>query len=72
MCKQIDKAIAVVGKAYKLLHTLDIFRWLPVEDSSHLVRIHTQLTRTNHMPKILDIWLAKFTFLEFGLKFVFA
>ena len=24
------------------------------------------------MPKILDIWLAKFTFLEFDLKFVFA
>ena len=21
------------------------------------------------MPKVLDIWLAKFTFLEFGLKF---
>ena len=24
------------------------------------------------MPKILDMWFAKFTFLEFGLKFVFA
>ena len=24
------------------------------------------------MPKILDIWLAKFTFLEMGLKFVLA
>ena len=22
------------------------------------------------MPKVLDIWLAKFTFLEFGLKFM--
>ena len=24
------------------------------------------------MPKILDIWLAKFTFLEFGLEFMLA
>ena len=24
------------------------------------------------MPKVLDIWLAKFTFLEFGLQFVLA
>ena len=24
------------------------------------------------MPKVLDIWLAKITFLEFGLQFVFA
>ena len=31
-----------------------------------------QLARTNHMPKILDIWLAKFTFLEFSLKFMLA
>ena len=59
--------IVIVGEAEKLLHTLNIFRWLPVEDSSHLVGIHTQLARTNHMPKILDIWLAKFTFFEFGL-----
>ena len=24
------------------------------------------------MPKIIDIWLSKFTFLEFGLKFMLA
>ena len=23
------------------------------------------------MPKVLDLWLANFTFLEFGLQFVF-
>ena len=55
--------IVLVGKAKELLNTLDVLRWLPVQDSSHLVRTHTEFTRTHYMSKILDIWLAKFTFL---------
>ena len=72
MCKRFDKGIVVVGKAKELLNTLDALRWLPVQDSSHLVRIHSQFTRTHHMSKILDIWLDKFAFLQLGLQLVLA
>ena len=36
------KAIIVICKSEKLLHTLYIGRWLPVSDGCHLVAIHTK------------------------------
>ena len=43
-CKLRYKAIIVVLKSKKLLHTLHIGRWLPVSNGCHLVAIHTKFT----------------------------
>ena len=43
-CKMWDKAIIIICKSEKLLHTLYIGRWLPVSNSCHLVAIHTKFT----------------------------
>ena len=38
-----DEPVIVVGKAQKLLNSLDIPRWFPISNSSNLILIHMYL-----------------------------
>ena len=62
-CKMRFKAVIVVCKSEKLLHTLHISGWLPVSDSSHLVTIHTMFAWATCMTQILSGVLPKSHFL---------
>ena len=49
-----------------MLYTLNVRRWLPVQDCSHLVLIQAIFTRTNDVSKVLDIKLSEFALLQLG------
>ena len=68
MCKVLDEAVVVVGKAKELLHTLDVGGWLPVSDSGHLVHIDAEFARANNMAEVLHARLPKLALLELRLQ----
>ena len=71
-CKVLNEAIVVIRKPHKLLYLLHISGGLPFKNSRDLIRVHRELTRAHYVPKVLDLWLAKFTLAKFGLQAVFA
>ena len=58
--------VVVVSKSKKLLNPLNVLSF-----SQNLIRVNIQLTRSSHMPKILDTQLHKLTFAIFCLEFLF-
>ena len=66
----MDESIVVVGKTQKLLDTLDMLRWFPIGNRSHLIFIHLYFPWAHNVAKVLYTWLTKLILLKFGLELV--